>query len=69
MSPVFNINIIPKTASQKREETANDAVIKIEAPVKDMKIEEVKLTMFVKDDKTNTIQSIQGNWKPAESVV
>jgi hypothetical protein len=42
--------------------------LSFQAPVKDMKIEEVKLTMVVKDDKTNSIQSIQGNWKPANSV-
>ena len=61
MSPVFNINIFQ--GKQKEEPS-----IKVDSPTKDYKIEELKVTMLVKDEKSNKLQKIENNWKPEESI-
>lgn len=45
----------------------DNAVVKLETPMassKDYKIEQVKVTMLVKDEKSNSLQEINGDWKP-----
>ena len=42
--------------------------IKVDSPTKDYKIEELKVTMLVKDEKSNKLQKIENNWKPEESI-
>lgn len=44
-----------------------NAVVKLETPMassRDYKIEQVKVTMLVKDEKSNSLQEINGNWTP-----
>ena len=45
-------------------ELVNNAVVKLESPRKDLKIEQVKVSMLVKDEKSNNLQEINGDWKP-----
>ena len=69
LSPVFNINIYPGTKDGKgKEESSENSTIKVESPTKDYKIEELKVTMLVKDEKSNKIQKIENNWKPEDSI-
>lgn len=42
-------------------------MIKLETPMgntDDYKIEKVKVTMLVKDEKSNEVQEINGDWSP-----
>lgn len=44
-----------------------NAVVKLETPMassRDYKIEQVKVTMLVKDEKSNSLQEINGKWTP-----
>lgn len=45
-----------------------NTVVKLETPMignsKDYKIEQVKVTMLVKDENTNSFQEINGDWRP-----
>lgn len=43
-----------------------NAVIKLETPLnssRDYKIEQVKVSMLVKDEKSKSLQEINGDWK------
>ncbi len=42
----------------------DNAIVKLETPRKDLKIEQVKVSMLVKDEKSNNVQEINGDWKP-----
>lgn len=43
----------------------DNAIVKLETPSssKDFKIEQVKVTMMVKDQESNSLQEIAGDWK------
>lgn len=48
----------------------DNAVVKLETPMassRDFKIEQVKVTMLVKDEKSNSLQEINGDWKPEQN--
>jgi hypothetical protein len=63
-SPPSVLNINLKNNSSMPLE---NAVIKLETPMansKDYKIEQVKVTMVVKDEKSNSLQEINGDWTP-----
>jgi hypothetical protein len=63
-SPMMNIKFLPD-----KSELNTNALIKLEAPSKDHRIEEVNVTMVVKDEKSNVSQKYGGNWKPEASIV
>jgi hypothetical protein len=44
------------------------SMIKIDSAPKDFKIEELNVTMLVKDEKSKKFQTINGNWKPESSI-
>jgi hypothetical protein len=46
----------------------DSAIVKLESPRKDLKIEQVKVSMLVKDETSNSIQEINGDWKPDSSI-
>jgi hypothetical protein len=61
-SNVFSINM-----RNPQQLPLENAVIKLETPMsnsKDYKIEQVKVTMLVKDEKSNSLQEINGDWTP-----
>ena len=43
--------------------------MKLESPFKDYKIEKVKLTMLVKDEASNNVEEMNGDWNPETSFV
>lgn len=63
-SPIMNIKFFPD-----QNDINTNALIKLGAPSRDHKIEEVNVTMVVKDEKSNVTQKYGGNWKPDASVV
>jgi len=68
VSNVFNINMqSPKNL--KKILPLESATLKLETPrnsSKDYKIEQVKVSMLVKDENSNETQEISGNWEPNE---
>ncbi|CAF1055374.1 unnamed protein product [Brachionus calyciflorus] len=60
VSKVFNINL----QKADRQSVLENAVIKLETPrPSDVKVEKVKVTMLVKDEKSNSLQEISGDWQ------
>jgi hypothetical protein len=68
VSNVFNINMqSPKNL--KKILPLENATLKLETPrntSKDYKIEQVKVSMLVKDENSNETEEISGNWEPNE---
>ena len=69
VSSVFNINMSsPKNL--KKILPLESATLKLETPrnaSKDYKIEQVKVSMLVKDENSNEVQEISGDWEPNEN--
>ena len=51
------------------QSNGDNQFIQVVSPRNDLKIEEVKVRMIVKDEKSNIAQQIEGTWKPDLSVV
>lgn len=59
-SQVFNINF----NKSDRQSSLENAVIKLETPrSNDVKVEKVKVTMLVKDENSNSLQEVTGDWQ------
>lgn len=57
---VFNINF----NKSDRQSAIENAVIKLETPrSNDVKVEKVKVTMLVKDENSNNLQEVSGDWE------
>ena len=68
VSNVFNINLQSPRNLNKPLPLEN-ATFKLETPVnnsKDYKIEQVKVSLLVKDENSNETQELNGNWEPNE---
>lgn len=65
---VLSINLKnPHPEQSNKLPFIENAVVKLETPMassKDFKIEQVKVTMLVKDEKSNNLQEINGDWTP-----
>lgn len=61
VSTIFNINM---SKNKKKLLPIENAVVKVETPrgANDYKIEKVKVTMLVKDEKSKSLQEINGDW-------
>lgn len=78
-SAIFNINMHAIHQDQKQQQQQQhqqrktpaknalleNAVVKVETPKpsKEFKIEKVKVIMFLKDQESNSVQEIAGDWK------
>lgn len=59
-SQVFNINF----KKPEKQSSLENAVIKLETPrSSDVKVEKVKVTMLVKDENSNSLQEVTGDWE------
>jgi hypothetical protein len=50
--------------AQNKPSPLDNTVIKLETPRGDLKIEQVKVTFLVKDNDSDVVQEIVGDWAP-----
>jgi hypothetical protein len=63
---VIHINVNKKGKQLSNKPSPLDhAVIKLETPRSDLKIEQVKVTFLVKDNDSDVVQEVEGNWAPS----
>ncbi len=69
-SAIFNINMHKNTTNNRLLNQLEKAIVKIETPKpgNDFSIEQVTVTMLVKDQHTNKIQEIAGDWTPTSTL-
>jgi hypothetical protein len=60
---VLHINVNKNKRSNKLS-PLDHTVIKFETPRSDLKIEQVKVTFLVKDNDSDVVEEVVGNWVP-----